>query len=76
VVETLVNTTSKGLIGYYADATMQYNLTETAGFYLGASTQYTGTYDQTAALAGAGSYTAAVDLNSLAGVRAGMAVKF
>ena len=76
VVETLVNTTSKGLIGYYADATMQYNLTETAGFYLGASTQFTGTYNQTAALAGAGSYTTSVDLNSLAGVRAGMAVKF
>jgi hypothetical protein len=66
---------SKFLIGYYADATLQFDATERTGFYVGAVYQATGSYDQTVTSANA-KYTTNIDLNSLNGLRAGMTFRF
>lgn len=66
---------SKFLVGYYADATLQFDVTERTGFYMGAVYQATGSYDQTIATANA-NYTTKIDLNNLNGLRAGMTFRF
>jgi hypothetical protein len=66
---------SKFLVGYYADATLQFDVTERTGFYVGAVYQATGSYDQTIATANA-NYTTKIDLNNLNGLRAGMTFRF
>jgi len=75
IVEALVDTTSKLLYGYYVDATVQYDLTDTSGFYLGGYEQSTGSYNQSATSPG-GTYTTNLDFNNLGGLRGGMEVKF
>ena len=47
-VATVTNTTNRLLPGYYADLTLEYDLTERAGFYIGAFDQSAGSYVQTA----------------------------
>jgi hypothetical protein len=75
VVDALDDTTSKFLLGYYVDATMQYDLTDTAGFYVGAYDQSAGSYKQSTNTPG-GTYSTNVDFGNLTGLRAGLDVKF
>ena len=63
------------LPGYYADANLEYRLTETAGFYAGAVYQNTGDFKQEVKTDTA-DFTTKVDMSSLAGVRAGVNFKF
>lgn len=65
----------KLLPGWYVDATLQFDLTERAGFYAGAVYQSAGDYTQTVEN-GATSYSTKIDLSKMSGVRAGMSVRF
>lgn len=65
----------KLLPGFYVDATLQYDLTERAGFYAGAVYQSAGDYSQEVANAST-SYTTKIDLAGQSGVRAGMSIRF
>jgi len=47
-VATVTSTTNRLLPGYYADLTLEYDVTERAGFYIGAFDQSAGSYVQTA----------------------------
>jgi opacity protein-like surface antigen len=71
----LEDETTKFLVGYYADANLQFDATERTGFYVGAVYQATGSYDQEIATANA-NYVSNVDLNGLNGFRAGLTYKF
>ena len=69
------------LPGYYADLSIQYNLTDTAGFYAGGVLQSSGSYKQSVSsgVNAAGvldEYTTKIDMSNLNGLRAGMTVKF
>lgn len=75
IEESATESMYKLLPGYYADATVQYDLTERAGFYAGAVYQSTGSYNQN--VSGSNStYTTKVDLSNQNGLRAGMTVRF
>jgi hypothetical protein len=63
------------LPGYYADATVQFDLTERAGLYAGAIFQSAGSYTQTADSA-TGSYSTKIDLSNQNGLRAGLSIRF
>ncbi len=83
IVNTIPNTTSKLVLAYYADATLEYTLTDTTGFYLGAVYQNGGSYTQTAAQVASSnpagstaSYTTKVDFSNQDGVRTGVSFKF
>jgi hypothetical protein len=87
VVETIAKTNSHLLIGYYADLSLQYNLTDTAGFYLSALYEGAGGYNQSVGSAdvtynevpqptGQASYSTHLNFDNQSGVRAGMTVKF
>jgi hypothetical protein len=65
----------KLLPGYYADATLQYDLTERAGFYAGAVFQSAGSYTQNVDTENS-HYTTKIDLGNQNGVRAGMSIRF
>lgn len=65
----------KLLPGYYVDASLQFDLTDRAGFYAGAVYQSTGSYTQTLESETA-NYTTKIDLGSQSGLRAGMTVRF
>lgn len=75
VTSQLTDGTSRLLAGYYADATLQFDLTERTGFYLGAIYQANGSYDQKVAN-GDAQYSTKVDLNSLNGIRGGLTYRF
>jgi hypothetical protein len=87
VVETIAKSNSHLLIGYYADLSLQYNLTDTAGFYLSALYEGAGSYNQSVGSAdvtynevpqpaGQSSYSTRINFDNQSGVRAGMTVKF
>jgi hypothetical protein len=61
--------------GYYADATVQFDLTERAGFYAGAVFQSAGSYTQNVDTDNA-HYSTKIDLANQSGVRAGMSIRF
>ena len=63
------------LTGYYADTTLTYFISETAGFYMGAFYQTSGEYTQTITESGS-NYTTDIDLSKLQGFRAGLNFKF
>lgn len=65
----------KVLPGYFADASVQFDLTERAGFYAGAVFQSAGSYTQNVETTTA-HYSTKIDLASQRGVRAGMAIRF
>lgn len=65
----------KLLPGYYADATVQFDLTERTGFYAGAVFQSAGSYTQSVTSESA-NYTTKIDLANQNGVRAGMTIRF
>jgi hypothetical protein len=63
------------LPGYFADANVEFWLTDTAGFYAGAVYQSTGDFKQTVSTS-LGEFTTKVDLSGLSGLRAGIDIKF
>lgn len=65
----------KLLPGYYVDASLQFDLTERAGFYAGAVFQSAGSYTQNVETASA-QYSTKIDLANQNGVRAGMSIRF
>lgn len=65
----------KLLPGYYADATLQFDLTERTGFYAGAVYQSAGSYTQNIDTANS-HYSTKIDLANQNGVRAGLSVRF
>lgn len=75
ISETEFSEEYKLLPGYYADATLQFDLTERAGFYAGAVYQSAGSYTQMVENATT-SYSTKVDFKNLNGVRAGMSIRF
>jgi hypothetical protein len=54
IVNAYENTTNRILFGYYADLTLQYDITDRAGFYFGAFDQSAGSYVQSVNTAGQG----------------------
>ena len=63
------------LPGYYADANLEYWITDTTGFYAGAVYQNTGDFKQEVKTDTA-DFTTKVDMSSLSGLRAGMNFRF
>jgi hypothetical protein len=75
VTDTSESIASKLLPGFFADATLQYDLTERTGFYAGAVYQSAGAYTQRVNTTAA-QYESRVDLGSQSGMRAGMTIRF
>ncbi len=75
ISDTSFSEAYKLLPGYYADAMVQYDLTERAGFYAGAVFQSAGNYTQAIDSDNA-HYTTKIDLANQSGVRAGMSIRF
>ena len=65
----------KLLPGYYADASLQFDITDTAGFYAGAVYQSAGSYSQNLNTATA-NYATRIDFSNQSGMRAGMTIRF
>ena len=65
----------KLLPGYYADASLQFDLTERAGIYAGAVFQSAGSYKQSVNSENL-DYSTKIDLANQSGVRAGMSIRF
>ena len=75
ISDTASSEAYKLLPGYYADATLQFDLTERAGFYAGAILQSAGSYTQNVDTENS-HYTTKIDLGNQNGVRAGMSIRF
>lgn len=74
---TVSDGASTVLPGFYADATLQYTMTENSGMYLGAVAQATQEYNQTISSVDKNSeYKAKVDFGNMEGVKAGFLFKF
>ena len=89
IIDTLTGTEQKLLLGYYGDATLQYDFTERSGAYFGAFYQSAGSYNQNANTAsanatnsaygstiGVGSYNTKVEFNDTEGLRTGVSFRF
>lgn len=63
------------LTGYYADANLEYILSDRAGLYVGAFFQGTGEYEQDLS-SQSSTYSTKLDLSSLKGLRAGLNYRF
>lgn len=63
------------LTGYYADANVEYLLSDRAGLYVGAFFQGTGEYEQDLT-SQSSTYSTKLDLSSLKGLRAGLNYRF
>ncbi|MSU70626.1 MAG: hypothetical protein EXS39_07620 [Opitutaceae bacterium] len=76
VITDTEQTTRRFLLpGYYADANVEFWLTERTGVYFGALYQNTGNFKQSIN-SGTASYATRVDLGSLQGFRMGMNIRF
>lgn len=75
ISNTVSDTKNRLLAGYFADANVEYWMTERAGFFAGAVFQSNGTYKQSVKAENV-DYQSKVDLNNLSGVRAGMNIRF
>ena len=75
ITDTSSSEAYKLLPGYFADATVQFDLTERTGFYAGAVFQSSGSYTQTVDSANA-HYSTKIDLANQSGVRAGLSIRF
>lgn len=75
ITDTSSSEAYKLLPGYYADATVHFDLTEKAGFYAGAVFQSAGSYTQNIDTDNA-HYATKIDLSNQSGVRAGMSIRF
>ena len=68
---------SNVLPGFYADADVQYTLTDNTGFYAGAAFQSAGTYTQKISSPdGVSNYDAKIDFGSMQALRAGFLFRF
>jgi hypothetical protein len=76
VIIDIFDRTQKLVPAYYADATVQYDLTDRTGFYLGGVYQNGGSYLQTAGSPHDGTYTTKVDFSNQNGLRTGVTFKF
>ncbi len=74
-IENLTAIESKLMVGYYADANLQYDLTDRTGMYVGSYYQNSGKYTQTISQPD-GSYNTHVDLSNQSGIRTGLTYKF
>ena len=75
ITDTNSSNAYKLLPGYYADATVQFDLTERTGFYAGAILQSAGSYTQNVDSTNA-NYSTKIDLANQQGIRAGMSYRF
>ena len=75
ISDTSSSSAYKLLPGYFADASLQFDITERTGLYAGAIFQSAGSYTQHLNNATA-SYSTKVDLGSQNGFRAGMSIRF
>ena len=75
ISDTSFSEAYKLLPGYYADATLQFDLTERTGFYAGAVFQSAGSYTQNVDSENA-HYATKIDLANQNGVRAGLSIRF
>jgi hypothetical protein len=75
ISDTASDAAYKLLPGYYADATVQFDLTERTGFYAGAVMQSAGSYTQNVDTTNS-HYSTKIDLANQNGVRAGMSIRF
>ncbi len=75
ISDTATSNAYKLLPGYYADATVQFDLTERTGFYAGAILQSAGSYTQNVDTTTA-HYSTKIDLANQHGIRAGMSYRF
>ncbi|MSU23029.1 MAG: hypothetical protein EXS32_04315 [Opitutus sp.] len=75
-ITTTTTETAKHLLpGYFADASLQFDLTERAGFFAGAVFQTAGSYTQTLSTDTA-RYSTKINLANQQGLRAGMTIRF
>ena len=75
ITDTSTSTMSHLLPGYYADASLQFDLTERTGFYAGAVIQGAGDYTQNLNSTAA-HYSTKIDLAKQQGFRGGMTIRF
>ncbi len=75
ISDTSSATANHFLPGYFADASLQFDLTEHTGFFAGAVFQSAGSYTQTLNNAAA-NYSTKIDLSNQNGLRAGMTIRF
>ncbi len=75
VISTVDDTTEKFLPGYYADGSLEYDISDRAGAYAGAFYQGTGSYQQQVSTTTA-NYITKVDMASMQGFRMGMNFRF
>jgi hypothetical protein len=75
ISDTNSNAAYKLLPGYFADATLQFDLTERTGFYAGAVFQSAGSYTQRVEN-DTTHYATKIDLSNQNGLRAGMSIRF
>ncbi len=75
ISDTSSNEAYKLLPGYFADATVQFDLTERTGFYAGAVFQSAGSYTQKVDTDNA-HYATKINLANQNGVRAGLSIRF
>lgn len=75
ISDTVKSSEGHNLTGYYADASLEYLLSENAGLYLGTFYQTAGEYVQSITENGS-NYTVDVDLSRLQGFRGGLNFKF
>lgn len=73
--DTATSAAYKLLPGYYADATVQFDVTERTGFYAGAVFQSAGSYTQNVDSTAA-HYSTKIDLSNQNGLRAGLSIRF
>ena len=75
ITDTGIDIAYKLLPGYFADASLQFNVTDRTGFYAGALFQSAGTYEQHLNNA-TSQYSTRVDFANQSGMRAGMTYRF
>lgn len=75
ITDNLDSQTYRLLLGYYADASLQFDITDHAGLYAGAVYQSAGSYTQNIDATNA-HYTTKIDLSNQSGLRAGLTVRF
>lgn len=75
ISDTSTSAIYKLLPGYFADASLQFDITERAGVYAGAVFQSAGSYTQNLNTTTA-NYATKVDLSNQNGLRAGMTIRF
>src|SRR5581483_11880042 len=75
ITETDYSYAYRILPGYYGDASLQYDLTDRAGFYAGAVFQSAGSYTQKLDTDNV-HYSTKVDFGNQSGLRAGMTIRF